>query len=197
MARERWMTRGTTTQRVALFGGSFNPPQVAHLLAGAYVLATHDVDLWLMPCARHPFGKRSEPFHRRLHMCQLLAACLGPRAGVTEIEADLGGDGRTIDTVMALCARHPGTEFRLVLGADVLHERHDWKQWDELIRLARPIFLGRAGLPPPEGFEVEITLPEISSSEVRRRLAAGEPVDHLLPREVLCYIQAHGLYRVT
>lgn len=181
--------------KIVLFGGSFNPPHVAHLLAGAFLLATRDCALWLMPCARHPFGKRLAPFSDRTEMCRLLATDLGPRASVCTIEAELEGDGRTIDTVRELLRRFPGYRFRLALGADVLHERHQWKEWDELVRLASPIFFGREGYEPPAGFEVEITLPRISSTEIRRRLAAGEPVDRLVPRNVLRYIRERGLYR--
>jgi nicotinate-nucleotide adenylyltransferase len=184
----------THVHEVALFGGSFNPPHVAHLLAGCYLLATRDLDLWIMPCANHPFGKELQPFEERLAMCRLLAAELGPRASATEIEAELGGEGRTIDTVLALQALHRDLSFRLVVGADVLLERHLWKRWDDLSRLAPPIVLGRDGVDPPEGFELEITLPQVSSTEIRRRISAGEPVDRLVPRSVLAHIRARGLY---
>jgi len=184
-----------TTSEVVLFGGSFNPPTVAHLLAGAYLLATRDCVLWLMPCASHPFGKPLTAFAERRAMCELLAEELGPRAAVTTIEEELGGEGRTIDTVRALRQRFPQTAFCLLLGADVLYERHQWKQWDELCHLAPPILLGRSGYAPPPGFEVEISLPPISSTEVRRLLATGEPVDRLVPWRVLRYIRKRGLYR--
>ena len=60
---------------IALFGGSFNPPHVGHMMAAYYVIATRPVDkLWLMPAYRHPFGKRLAPFDDRVKMCELAAA---------------------------------------------------------------------------------------------------------------------------
>lgn len=187
--------RATASPReVALYGGSFNPPHVAHLLAGAYVLATHDVDLWLLPCAHHPFGKDLAPFEHRARMCALVAGALGPRASVCAIEQELGGEGRTIDTVEALGRRFPGTRWRLVVGSDILHERHKWRRWEDLCVLAPPLLVGRGGVAPPPGFAPPVTLPQVSSTGVRRRLAAGEAVDALVPRSVLRYVHEHQLY---
>ncbi|MDY0059344.1 MAG: DUF2520 domain-containing protein [Myxococcota bacterium] len=179
---------------VALFGGSFDPPQIAHLLVGAYILGSRPGELWLMPSAHHPFGKRLVPFTQRLRLCQRLAELLGPRARVTPIEEELGGSGRTIDTLRELQRRHPGQAFRLVIGSDILGERHAWKSWDEVCRLAPPILIGREGYPVPPGFTPEITLPGISSTEVRRRLTTGEPLDGLVPFPIIQEIQKLGLY---
>src|SRR5512146_215517 len=99
--------------RVALFGGSFNPPHVGHQLLALYVLETEPVDeLWLVPCWRHPFEKELAPFEHRLRMTEAAAAALGPRARVSDVEARLGGDkSRTLLTVRALQASHPDVEF--------------------------------------------------------------------------------------
>ncbi len=178
-----------------LYGGSFDPPHMGHLLAAAYVLATRPGDLWLMPSARHPFGKHLTGFGHREAMCRLVAGLLGPRVSVCTIEAELPGDGRTIDTVLALSERHPERRWRLVVGSDVLHDRHAWKRWDDLVAMAPLIVLERGGVPVPEGFEPEIRLPEVSSTEVRRRLALGQSLEHLVPWPVLDYVSEHGLYR--
>lgn len=182
---------------VALYGGSFDPPHIAHLLAGAYVLATHPVDLWLLPCAQHPFAKRMAPFEERAAMCRLVAEALGPRASVNPVEAELARDGTpsyTIDTVLHLRRAHPELSFRLVVGADILHERHKWKRWDDLVELAPPILLGRQGVTPPPGFELDVTLPRVSSTEVRRRLTTGERLEHLVPLTVLEHARRCGAY---
>src|SRR6185295_12282250 len=102
--------------RVAVFGGSFNPPHVAHQLAALYVLETQPVDeLWLVPCFKHPFDKALESFEDRLEMCQRAAAALGPRVRVSACEQRLGGESRTLRTVTALIAENPGVEFSLVV----------------------------------------------------------------------------------
>ncbi len=188
------MSPAAAGRPVALFGGSFDPPHLGHLLAATYVLATRPHELWFLPSAQHPFHKALRPFELRRQMCELLAEDLGPRASVCTLEQDLGGEGRTVDTLRALLAQQPELDLRLVLGADILLERHAWKSWDEVCRLAPPIFLGRGGYRAPAGFDLEIELPEVSSTEVRERLASGAELRHLVPRRVLEFIRAQGLY---
>src|SRR5436853_6974273 len=89
--------------RVALFGGSFNPPHVAHQMAALYVLETAPVDeLWLIPAFRHALGKPLQPFEDRLEMCRLAAAALGPRVDVSDVERAIGGASRTLYTLRRL-----------------------------------------------------------------------------------------------
>ncbi|HVR61105.1 MAG TPA: nicotinate-nicotinamide nucleotide adenylyltransferase, partial [Polyangia bacterium] len=104
--------------RVALFGGSFNPPHVAHQMVGLYVLETALVDeLWLLPCFLHAFGKPLAPFDDRFRMCERAAAALGERARVSDVERAIGQPSRTLVTVQALRAQHPRHAFSLVIGA--------------------------------------------------------------------------------
>jgi nicotinate-nucleotide adenylyltransferase len=176
--------------RVALFGGSFNPPHVAHQLVALYVLETQPVDeLWMIPCFQHPFEKSLQPFADRLEMCRRAADGLGGRVRVSEVEAELGGESRTLRTVQALQAAHPGHQFSLIIGSDLQPETGSWYRADELQRLVPFVVVGRGGHAPGE-----VTMPEISSSDVRRRLREALPVDHLVPRRVLDYIQERGLY---
>jgi nicotinate-nucleotide adenylyltransferase len=92
-----------------LFGGSFDPPHLGHQMACLYLLeGLGAADLWLLPAATHPFGKVLTAFAQRLLLCEALVAPFGGRATVQPIEAELGGAGRTFDTVCALQARHPG-----------------------------------------------------------------------------------------
>src|SRR5690606_11254412 len=130
--------------RIAPFGGSFNPPHVGHLLVTAYVLATADVDeVWLMPAYRHPFGKELAPFVERVAMCERLAAHFRSGVSVTSVEAEVPGEGRTIDTREHLIERHPGTSFRLVVGSDILPDTPKWKAWNRVQELAPPIWIAR------------------------------------------------------
>src|ERR1700690_2784239 len=114
--------------RVAIFGGSFNPPHVGHQLVALYILETAAVDeLWFVPCWKHPFDKALEAFADRLRMCELAAAALGSRARVSDIEAQLGGEeSPTLLTIKGLQVRHPGHEFLLVIGADLEPELPLW-----------------------------------------------------------------------
>jgi nicotinate-nucleotide adenylyltransferase len=187
--------------RVALFGGSFNPPHIGHQLLALTVLETHAVDqLWMIPCFRHPFEKALAPFEDRMAMCGLAMRALGDRARVSDIEGQLGGESRTLLTVLALRKTHPQTEFALVIGADLQTEVQSWYRAEELRKLVSFIVIGRGGFagaapgPGDAGTAAGVEMPEVSSSEVRRRLAAGEPVDALVSRLVLDYIRERKLY---
>jgi nicotinate-nucleotide adenylyltransferase len=186
--------------RVALFGGSFNPPHVAHQLVALYVLETQPVDeLWMIPCFLHPFEKSLQPFSDRLEMCRRAASGLGGRVRVSEVEGELGGESRTLRTVQALQAAHPQHQFSLIIGSDLQAETAGWYRAEELRRLVPFVVVGRGGHAPgtteaSEAAVPGVTMPEISSSDVRRRLGEGLPVDRLVPRGVLDYIRERGLY---
>jgi len=178
--------------RVAIFGGSFNPPHVAHQMAALYVLETAPVDeLWLVPAARHAFGKSLAPFEDRLEMCRLAAGALGPRVRVSAIERDLGGESRTLKTIRRLQQDHPEHAFSLVIGADLVGEVASWQGGQELQRTVPFVVVGRGGV---EGAGA-VALPAVSSTQVRAALAAGQDVRALVPRVVLDYISAHNLYK--
>ncbi len=179
--------------RVALFGGSFNPPHVAHQLVCTYVLATARpaVDqVWMNPTFVHPFGKQLAAYEDRVTMCQRAATLFGGRVVVSRIESELEGESYTVRTVRELMKRHPEHGFALVIGADLLKQRERWRDWPALSQLVPQIIVGRAN---HQGGEVE--LPAISSTEIRRRVAVAESIDALVPLGVVDYIAEHGLYR--
>ncbi len=182
--------------RIGIFGGTFDPPHFGHLGVVETVLASAQVDrVLLVPCLAHAFGKTPAPFDHRLAMCRLLVAD-EPRSDVSDAERAIATPGRTLELLHVLGERHPGSELRLVAGADIHLERDEWYRFDEVIRLAPPLYVGRRGAPPIP----EATLPapsEVSSSEVRSRLAAGERPRTLVPAAVLDYIADHGLYGRT
>jgi nicotinate-nucleotide adenylyltransferase len=181
--------------RIALFGGSFNPPHLGHELAALYVLETADVDeLWFVPTFKHAFEKALERFEDRLAMCELARAAIGARARVTDIERELGDESRTLRTVRALQARHPEHRFALVIGADLVAETDSWYGAEELRSAVPFIVVGRAGAAAADGPRPGVEMPAISSTEIRRALAAGEPVTGLVSRAILDYIHARGLF---
>jgi nicotinate-nucleotide adenylyltransferase len=179
--------------RVAIYGGSFNPPHVAHQLAMTCVLATARprVDqLWMVPTFKHPFDKQLAPFDDRVRMCELAARPFA-HARVSRIEEELGGESYTLRTVQALRARHPEHELALVIGADLVGERERWHGWRELSALVPFIVVGREGQRETGGLK----LPAVSSTIVRQRLSAGESVEGLVAAEVIDYIAHRRLYR--
>lgn len=187
--------------RIALFGGSFNPPHVGHLLGALYIRAVAEVDeLWLMPAFQHPFGKKLAPFPERVALCEVMASLMDG-VQVTQVESELEGDGRTIRTVEHLVQKYPEHSFRLVIGTDILQEAHRWYDFERLIQLAPLIILGRSGHPAkPEklwegsSFLGEVPIPEVSSTRVREKLEAGKDVSGLVPSRVLRLIRERGLY---
>lgn len=182
----------TAQRTIGIFGGSFNPPHVAHQMLMLYALETRALDaIWMIPTYHHPFAKALLDFEHRCRMCELAAAALGPRVEVSRVEGELARPvSRTLETIEVLRARHPDAGFRLVIGADILHESHKWHGWDRIVALAPPIVVGRGGLDGPG-----VDMPDVSSTTIRERLARGEPVDDLVPRGVARYIDEHGLYR--
>lgn len=186
--------------RVALFGGSFNPPHVAHQLVALYVLETCEVDeLWFTPTYVHAFGKALASYEHRVAMCELACEALGPRAKVSRAEQELAQRpgfvaSRTLDLIDMLSEYGQHT-FRLVVGSDILGETSQWYRWDELAARTQPIVVARAGAAHSD-LDSGVVMPDISATQVRALLAAGDRrAAALLSRGVLRYIAAHALYR--
>ena len=193
--------------RLALYGGSFNPPHAAHQLVALYVLETQPVDeLWFVPTYAHPFGKTLAPYDDRIAMCELAVASLGPRAKVSRAEEELAKrpgftSSRTLDLVDHVIAQ--GHAPRLVIGTDILAETAKWYRWTDVIARAPLIVIGRGGHVPDGSVVTGVTMPEISATEIRAHLAAPGPrigdrvLESLLPGSVLRYIAEQNLYRVA
>lgn len=179
--------------RVAVYGGSFNPPHVGHAMVAAWTLWTARADeVWLLPAYRHAFEKLLAPWEARVEMAEALARTVGPRVRVETIEAELPVPSYTVHTLDTLAARHPEHIFHLVVGADILPQLPLWKEAARLQARYPLIVVGRQGyadVPDAPAF------PDVSSTVIRERLARSEPVDHLVPAAVAGLIAARGLYR--
>jgi nicotinate-nucleotide adenylyltransferase len=178
---------------VAVFGGSFNPPHVAHVLACTLLLSVEPLDIVLVvPAYKHPFGKPLAPFHDRVTMCELAMGWI-PHVLVSRVEEEMGGESRTLRTLEHLAQKHPEWALRLVIGADILAEAPRWFGFDAIGKLAPPIVLARAG---SDGGVGPALLPEVSSTQVRAAVARGDwtAVERLVPRSVVTHIREAGLY---
>lgn len=174
--------------RIAVFGGSFDPPHIGHALVVSWLSLTDQADrVLLVPVAEHPFGKVLAPFDRRVQWCLALGQAIGPQVAVSEIEASLPQPSYTVRTLQALREQHPQDILRLVLGADLLADLPRWHRWQDIARDFAPIIVGRAGYDGPEGVP---SFPEVSSTQVRQRIVAGDPVRSLVPAAVLQQIEA-------
>lgn len=184
---------------IAVYGGSFDPPHVAHVLAAHYALSVGLVDrVIVVPVFHHALEKPLSPFSLRLKMCKL--AFLGdPRITVSDIESTLPEPSYTLHTLLALKKLHPNEELRLLVGADVLTEVEKWHAFEDVCRLAPPLVLGRAGATPSDG--PPAILPQVSSTQARawfRQDATEEDVEmrrQFIPKGVCHLIQSAGLYQ--
>jgi nicotinate-nucleotide adenylyltransferase len=127
-------------------------------------------------------------------MCERAMGWL-PRTTILRVEEELGGESRTLRTVEHLRKAHPDWRMRLVLGADVLLEGPRWQGFERVAELAPPVILGRAGVVTQDA--PRALLPEVSSTAIRDAIGAGRAHElaAIVPREVLAYIEAQGIYR--
>lgn len=185
--------------KVAFYGGSFNPPHVAHVLAVTYALSVGWAEkVLVVPVLEHAFAKPLVGFEHRLRMAEL---CMGWLPGVTvsPVEADLPTPSRTLATLEHLTRQHRDYEFSLLIGADQLSDFESWYGVEKLKQLAPPRILGRVGAPRTDA--PAPMLPGISSTHVRELLATREQpevrqqLEACLPASVLGYIEEQGLYR--
>ncbi len=169
--------------QIALYGGAFDPPHLAHTFAVTWLLSRVDA-VWLVPTGEHAFGKQMVSFAERAAMVRIALRHFDPkRVDVCMIESETAGPSRTFETLTALSARHPEHAFAWVIGADNLTEAHRWFRFDDLVERWPLYVLGRPGheaamarferapwcRPGP-------TLPDISSSALRAALAGqGDP----------------------
>jgi nicotinate-nucleotide adenylyltransferase len=186
------MSGFSTGPRVAVFGGSFNPPHVGHVLTAAYLLSTAPIDhVVVVPVYRHPFAKGLAPFEHRFEMSELAFGWI-PGVVVSSVERELGGESLTLRTLERLHELHPTWRMRLVIGSDVLPDLDKWHRFDLVSKLAPPLVVPRTGA----GSEKTI-LPEVSSTSVRSMFGDGKVANlgELVPARVIAYANEHNLYR--
>lgn len=188
--------------RIGVFGGTFDPPHLGHLVMASEACQALALDtvLWI-PSAEHPFkrGRVRTPAELRLQMVQ--AAIQGdPRFQASDLELRRPGPSYTVDTLRHLASAHPAAELHLLVGADVVREMPAWHQPAEVARHARVAVFARAGEGVPEGLPfaaqvVQVPRLDVSATEIRRRVAAGQTIRYLVPDAVRALIEARGAYR--
>jgi nicotinate-nucleotide adenylyltransferase len=184
---------------VAIYGGSFDPPHISHVLAALLALKVGGFEkVLVVPVFEHAFQKQLTPFEHRLRMCELsFAGILGVE--VSTVERELGTPSLTLHTIEHLLDAHPDWDLRVMIGSDVLGDTAKWHAFDRISELAPPYVVGRPGYDRPNAQAA--LLPDVSSTRVREALATrGTPdSDALLaasvPRDVLAYMLEHDLYQ--
>jgi len=190
-------------ERIGILGGTFDPVHVGHLFAAVAARYELQLDRVLLVVANEPWQKVGErPVTPAEARFAVVAAAVEGLEGVeaSRVEIDRGGPSFTADTVAELRAAHPGAELFLVVGSDIVPELGTWRRIDEVrdeVVLAVVDRPGRTRPDDPPGWKVRrVAIPalDVSSSDLRARLAAGRPVDLLIPESAIRCIRAQGLY---
>jgi nicotinate-nucleotide adenylyltransferase len=198
------LTDGSETwRRIGVFGGTFDPPHVGHLVTAVNVRHELALDVVLLVVANDPWqksgGRRVTPAADRLAMVE---AAVGDVAGleVSDIEVRRGGTSYTADTLAELAARHVGAELFLVLGSDAAAGLLTWERHEAVREGATITVVTRPGAEtataPPGWRWVTVETPrlEVSSTDLRARIADGRPLDYLLTPAVIDTIHRRALY---
>jgi nicotinate-nucleotide adenylyltransferase len=193
----------STPVRLGIFGGTFDPVHIGHLVAATEVRAALDLDRVLLVVANEPWQKvGTRPLTPAPDRLAVVEASVADRDDLeaSPIEIERGGPSYTVDTVNELRRRLPGAELYLVVGDDVAAELGSWHRTEDLPDLVTLVVVARAGYPEvplPLGWRARrVVIPalEISSSWLRERIAAGGAVDYLVPGPAIERIVARGLY---
>jgi nicotinate-nucleotide adenylyltransferase len=188
--------------RIALFGGSFDPVHNGHLLVAMSTVEELSLDrLFFIPAAQSPFKPQTKPAPAELRLRLLRLALAGqPHYEVDDQEINRGGTSYTIDTIRAYITRFPGAVFFYLIGADHIPQLHAWRSAGELAKLVEFVAIprpGEAAATPPSGFRVR-TLHGfplgLSSSQIRERVRTGKSIDNLVPASVAEAIRNSRLY---
>lgn len=193
-----------TPSRIGLFGGSFDPPHVAHVALARAALAALALDEVRWVPAGQPWQKARAitPAVHREAMVRL-AIDGEPRCVLDRSELERSGPSYTLDTVRAFAAAQPAAQWFLIIGADQYAGLHTWRDWQALLGLVTLAVANRPGPMPSVNSEVlrfphrVVPLPmlDISATEIRGRVARGLPVDSMVPPAVARYIDLHRLYK--
>jgi nicotinate-nucleotide adenylyltransferase len=193
-------------EHIGILGGTFDPIHVGHLFAAVAARDVLGLDRVLLVVANEPWQKvGSRSVTAAEARLAVVEAAIDDVAGLeaSRIELDRGGPSYTADTVDQLRRAHPGAEFFLVVGSDIVPDLSSWRRVDELQGRVVLAVVDRAGgerAPDPPGWRVaRVDMPalEVSSSDLRERLAAGRPVDFLIPDDAIRCIRTLGLYALS
>jgi len=197
------------TRRIGVLGGTFDPIHHAHLVAAQEAAWAMQLERVLFVPARQPPHKLNEPITRAHHRLAMTAAAIAanPLFDVSTVDIDREGPSYTVDTLRALSG--PGTELWFIIGMDSLRDLASWYDPGGILELARVVAVGRPGNVTVDPASLEAAVPrakgrihlapmpplDISSTDIRERVATGRPIRYLTPDPVVAYIAEHGLYR--
>jgi nicotinate-nucleotide adenylyltransferase len=186
---------------VGVFGGTFDPPHVGHVAVAANVRWALGLDQVLLVVANEPWQKAHRPVSSAADRLAMVEAAVDgvPGVAASALEIERGGPSYTVDTLDELARHHPGAPLHVVVGADAAALLDTWERAADVRDRAGVVVVGRPGaadvLPPGwEATRVEVPLLDVSSTDLRARVADGRPLDGLVPPRVVVMIRERGLY---
>jgi len=192
-----------TGERVGIFGGTFDPPHIGHLVAAVNVRHELRLDRLLLTVANHPWQKAgSRPLSAPEDRLAMVIAAVADFDGIeaSDIELRRGGDSFTIDTINELLDEDASRQVFVVVGQDAAAGLDTWERIEDIKKRSQVVVVERPGfggdLPP--GWDVErVQVPrlEVSSTDLRARILDGRPLDFLVPDATIAVIAERGLYR--
>jgi nicotinate-nucleotide adenylyltransferase len=192
----------TASLRIGLFGGTFDPPHVGHLVTAVNVRHALNLDIVILMVANDPWQKSGSrdvtTAEDRFAMVEAAVSVVdGVVAGRDEI--DRGGPSYTADTLMALAEKHPGAELFTIVGDDAAAGLTSWTRVEQVAEYSQLVVVDRPGVAVelPKQFNwlrVESPRLEVSSTDLRSRFSDGRPLDYLVTEPVLHVIEQRGLY---
>lgn len=192
--------------KIGIYGGSFDPPHMGHVLLIHCLLMTQDFDqIVIMPTAEHPIKEHQTLMGHRIQMCHRAFSGLVPRKVlISSFENLLEKPNYTRKTLEAFVKEHPEDDLFYIIGSDLVEDIPDWEFAEGIPDLATFTVVPRQGYPisepaPPElgdfrRVELGFQLPEISSTHIKKMLRRGGSVEGYVPKPVLDYITKKGLY---
>ena len=193
---------GRPARRIGLFGGTFDPPHVGHLVTAVNVRHALDLDTVILMVANIPWQKQGErtitPATDRLAMVEAAVAEV-PGLAAGRLEIDTGGPSYTADTLATLARLHPGAALFTIVGDDAAAGLHTWERFEEVIAQSSLVVVDRPGeavrlADDVSWTHVEVPRLEVSSTDLRARFSDGRPLDYLITDAVLDVIDARRLY---
>ncbi len=188
--------------RVGLFGGTFDPPHLGHLVTAVNVRHVLKLDIVVLMVANDPWQKHgTREVASAVDRLAMVEAAIKDVDGLVagDDEITRGGPSFTADTLIALSQRYKGAELFTIVGDDAAAIFGSWQRASEIAKLSTLVVVDRPGSPlmPPSEFKwnrVEAPRLEVSSTDLRERFVDGRPLDYLVSNEVLKVIAERGLY---
>jgi nicotinate-nucleotide adenylyltransferase len=190
-------------RRLGLFGGTFDPPHVGHLVTAVNVRHALELDEVILMVANVPWQKqgarRLTPAEDRFAMVEAAVADV-PGLVPGRLEIDHGGNSYTADTLDALAQKFPDAELYTIVGDDAAAGLRTWARYDEVVASSRLVVVDRPGEPVElpadvDWIRVEVPRLQVSSTDLRARFTDGRPLDYLVTEPVLDVIRTRSLYQ--